>query len=242
MARRYSDDHKKLAMEILESMGGNIAYTSQKTNIPERTLREWRQERQRLLPPPDTRQRRQEVPPAFRDDLEALRYIREQIMEELKHIAANIQDSFAYTTPQQRLHILSGLLDRLVMLDEHLTPYQEPELIRIAWDAGLYIRTPEGRDGPYTPGELTPRWREYFGPEASLEIFWKGDTVTPIPEGEVMDAIFRTVKLTKDDEDTKIDREFDLDDFAHEDDYWRSVKKTMSSPNYWPFDEGVEHT
>jgi transposase-like protein len=46
MSNRYTADHKTAAMVLLERNRGNIRMTAQQAGVPERTLREWRNEQQ----------------------------------------------------------------------------------------------------------------------------------------------------------------------------------------------------
>lgn len=122
MSKRYSPEHKALVLQKWEANGGDIALTSVQTGIPERTLRQWRQQHQRQLPPPQISERRQL--PEFENDLAALDFMRRQILDELLALSGDLQGNFGVTTPYQRIQILSRLLDRLMTLDEHLKPYR----------------------------------------------------------------------------------------------------------------------
>ena len=46
MSRRYAPDHKALVLKILVAYKYNVTAASQYTGVPERTLREWRNEQQ----------------------------------------------------------------------------------------------------------------------------------------------------------------------------------------------------
>ncbi len=63
--------------------------------------------------------------------MEALAYIREQIMSELVRLTAKFEEDNAFATPQQRAAILTQLLDRLIKLDVHLKPYEPTEMYRL---------------------------------------------------------------------------------------------------------------
>jgi len=201
MARPYSPEEKANALAQLQMNGGDIRYTSQQLGIPERTLFTWRrqwyaetQRRQSPLPPSPIHH------PDFKDEFEAMTYLRQQIMAELLDIAATLREGTLFTSPTQRVHLLSQLLDRLMKLDQHLKPYGPPQTMsmRITWDCGLYIRNHEGYRGPYTPRDLPEGWQETYGPSARLEIYWGDDTFTVLPEGD-MSAYLLDVKNFQDE-------------------------------------------
>lgn len=51
MARRhYSDETRAAALAVLKANGGNVARTARETDVPEATLREWRQAPDRAAP------------------------------------------------------------------------------------------------------------------------------------------------------------------------------------------------
>jgi transposase-like protein len=124
MSQRYTLEDKIAALDKLKSNGGNIALTALQLEIPERTLYNWRRQRslrqiwQRQsspLPPPEI--------PAFDDDLQALHFLRAQIMKELVSLSTMLNDDADLTTPRERVTLMSQLLDRLMKLDAHLKPY-----------------------------------------------------------------------------------------------------------------------
>ncbi len=127
-SRRYTPAEKVSALEQLQTNGGNVTITALQTGISERTLYHWRRQDwlqqilQRQSPPPLLQQ-----PPAFDDDLDALRFLRTQIMDELVSLAMTLKDGANLTTPYQRVALLSQLLDRLIKLDAHLKPYTPVE-------------------------------------------------------------------------------------------------------------------
>lgn len=228
MPRHYTPQRKADALQQLDSLYGDIALTAERTGIPERTLRDWRRERERSsppspppfsAPPPPPNE-----PPEFEDDLEAVTYIREQIMNELLNVSANISDTFAQTAPHKRLRVLSDLLDRLMKLDEILKPYQPDTWFRIAWETGLYVRTPTERHGPFTPEDLPRNWRTDFADEALLEIYWGGNEMTPVPEGAFMDQVLQTYTV----EDNKAIPRFN----TFVDNYWEFPGWRENTENY----------
>lgn len=216
MPRHYSADQKATALQMLDSLFGDVSATSDRTGIPERTLRDWRRERERSSPPSPPPNFQPPPPPEeapeFEDQLDALNYIREQVMGELLNVSANIKDTFAQTPPHKRLRVLSDLLDRLMKLDERVEPYQPVPWYRIAWDVGLYVRTTTERHGPFTPDDLPENWREVFGEEPLLEIYWGDNEITPIPEGRFMEQVLKTYKVDDNNEYPRFN--------TFVDDYW----------------------
>jgi transposase-like protein len=165
VSRRYTSDEKTAILAQLQSNHGDIALTRLQSGIPERTLREWRRElwlnHLPPLPPPPTPLRRQETTsesldvgahgcaptldtPTFANDLEAVVFLRNQIMKELLSLSASLNNSLSITTPYQRVLVLTQLLDRLMKLDEHLKPYASfddgDDDIQIAYDKPSYER------------------------------------------------------------------------------------------------------
>jgi transposase-like protein len=121
MPRKYSPSEKESALNRLREIG-SIPLTALHTNISERTLYAWRQQawllqtlQQRTPPPP-----LQKEAPIIEDDLEALTYLRGQIMAELLRLSSSFETDNLFTTPQQRVIILTQLVDRLIKLDAHL--------------------------------------------------------------------------------------------------------------------------
>jgi len=216
MPRHYTTHQKADALQVLDTAYGDIALASQRTGIPERTLRDWRRERERSSPPSPPPFSAPPPPPneapEFEDELDALIYMREQIMGELLNISANIQDTFAQTAPHKRLRVLSDLLDRLMKLDEIVKPYQPVPWYRFTWDTGLYVRTRTERHGPFTPDDLPEKWREIFGEEPQLEIYWGDNEITPVPEGRFMEQVLKTYPVEDNNEVPHFD--------AHVDNYW----------------------
>jgi hypothetical protein len=148
---KYHPTQKTAILEKLRANGGDIAVTHLQTGVPERTLRDWRRERwlQSPPPPPPTPlRRRQNDPdgdavddqpaqapdqelPVFEDDLDALAYLRRQIVDELVRIAGAFQDTFQLASPYQRVNMLAQLMDRLMKLDERLKPYKDEMIVRV---------------------------------------------------------------------------------------------------------------
>jgi transposase-like protein len=200
--RVYAPEERANALVHLEMNAGDIILTARQLGIPERTLYTWRRQwyaenQRRQTPPPSSPIQH----PDFEDDLDALAYLRKQIMAELLEIAGAFREGTAFTTPTQRIHLLSQLLDRLMKLDQHLKPYKprfEPRIV-FAWDCGLYLRTPEGYLGPYTPVDLPRDWKEMYGPSTRLEIYWGDDTFTILPDGSDIQSHILNVKDFRED-------------------------------------------
>lgn len=194
MPRQFTPDQKANALEILASNGGDIPQVHFQTGIPQRTLYRWRSElwqtwRRQAPPPPSPKPL-----PQFKDDLDALAFLRHKIMTELLNLANHYSESSAYTTPSQRVAFLSQLIDRLMKLDEHLKPYKpfRPERITFSGDCGLYLRTPGGYHGPYAPLELPHNWKTRYGAPTRLEIYWGDSTFSILPdEGEFIEQLLQ---------------------------------------------------
>jgi transposase-like protein len=132
MPRKYSPSEKADALAHLHRTG-NFPMTALQTGISERTLYTWRQQEflQQTLQQQKPAPLLQKELPVFEDDLDALAYLRQQIMTELVRLSSNLQDDTGFTTPQQRALILTQLIDRLIKLDEHLKPYEPSEMYRL---------------------------------------------------------------------------------------------------------------
>ena len=106
MATQYPPEQKQLALEILRDTGGDINQAHLKTGLPTRTLYRWRHDlwqswRQEhaapILPNPP------KPLPQFEDDLDAMDFLRQQIMNELLNLANNFQTDMNFMTPAQRV-------------------------------------------------------------------------------------------------------------------------------------------
>ncbi|MEP6988540.1 MAG: hypothetical protein ABI970_23255 [Chloroflexota bacterium] len=131
MATQYAPEQKQLALQILRDSGGDINAAHIKTGVNERTLYRWRNDLWRSW------RRQSESPvlpnppkplPQFEDDLDAMTFLRQQIMSELLNLANNFQPDMNYMTPAKRVHLLTQLTDRLIKLDVHLNARQEEEI------------------------------------------------------------------------------------------------------------------
>ena len=54
--------------------------------------------------------------PEFDQDADALKFLREQIMSELLNTATTFKDDLTFSTPYQRVLVLSQLFDHLVLV------------------------------------------------------------------------------------------------------------------------------
>lgn len=128
MPIQYAPDLKQQALEILRDTGGDIVQAHLKTDVPERTLYRWRRELWQswrrtsaspVLPNPPN------PLPQFEDNLQAMDYIRQKIMNELLNLANNFQTDANFMTPVQRIMLLTQLTDRFIKLDQHVRVREE---------------------------------------------------------------------------------------------------------------------
>jgi hypothetical protein len=94
--------------------------------------------------------------PKFENDLDALAFIRQNILGELSRLSASLKDDPGFSTPYQRALVLSQLMDKLLKLDVHLKPYMEEEVEYIAY---------EREDTPDEEDEIINYERAYPLPE-----------------------------------------------------------------------------
>lgn len=144
MPVQYSSAQKAAIMTLLERNGGNIQLTAQQTGVPYRTIYDWQRDMLPILqqyapvaPPP-----RAAETPTFENDLDALGFIRQNLLGELSRLSVSLQYDSGFSTPYQRALVLSQLMDRLLKLDVHLKPYskdaleEERELLKELLDEG----------------------------------------------------------------------------------------------------------
>lgn len=123
MSRRYTDDEKTQALERLEANLGNITLTAIQTNIPVRTLRDWKRENAALVAAntlPDADSPSDLLPPSEilrrrRRETGEYTRIREILMDHLFDLTETLLDDPA--TAHQRMTALSRLLDRVIKLE-----------------------------------------------------------------------------------------------------------------------------
>ncbi len=152
MPRNYDPLRKANVLQILNLNNGNIALTSHETGIPIRTLYGWRHEReqQALLQSLQLRQESQmpqNPPPEFDDDAGAYGFLRQQVLRELTHIAANFNMNAA--TPSQRLAALNQLFEYLSEVDK-----------RLKWASAA--SNPYKPPPPESPEEVTQTYIRYY--------------------------------------------------------------------------------
>ncbi|MBI5666476.1 MAG: hypothetical protein HZC41_00590 [Chloroflexi bacterium] len=137
MPKKYSPETRAAALAALQANNNDILLTSLQTGVSSRTLYDWRRQlwlQQSVLqpqcpvlpqqnPPLSPADDQAETVPEFENDLDALAFLRRQIMRELVTLSAELQRGMASSSPYQRVLALSQLLDRLMKLDEHLQPY-----------------------------------------------------------------------------------------------------------------------
>jgi hypothetical protein len=191
---------KANALVHLHLNGDDVKFTSEQLGIPERTLFDWRRDWYAENPPPQ-HAARGSLRSEFADDYAAVAYVRQQLMAELLNMADAFRDGTILMNTSQRIQLLPRLLDRLMKLDQHLKPYKPQVEGRIVftWDCGLYLRTPEGYLGPYTPMDLPRDWKELYAPSTRLEIYWGDDTFTILPNGSDIQAYILDVKDFRED-------------------------------------------
>ncbi len=130
MPRKFSPETRAAALAALQANDNDILLTSLQTGISSRTLYDWRRQhwlQQTVLQPQSPLSPQQNPPPPIPDfdsDLDALAFLRRQIMRELVTLGDELQRGRTLSSPYQRVLALSQLLDRLMKLDEHLQPYQ----------------------------------------------------------------------------------------------------------------------
>jgi hypothetical protein len=130
MPYKYSPEQKAAAMVRLERNHGDLHRTAAQTGVSIRSLYEWSCSIEAWLlqhTPLDVQDTA--VFPAFENDLDSLSFVRKQIMEEIVRTSASLKNDTGITTPYQRVHVLSQLVDKLMKLDDHLRPYKPAEMV-----------------------------------------------------------------------------------------------------------------
>jgi hypothetical protein len=175
MPYKYSPEQKAAVMVQLERNGGNVPLTSQQTAVPDRTLYHWQRQ---ILPhlqqytpltpvsPPNSAETL-----AFDDDLSALAFIRQHIMDEMIRLSASLKHDPGISTPYQRVLVLSQLMDKLMKLDLHLRPYTTED---DNWDDWGFSETEE-RDEDFDDEDDDPEYDprlanpDYYFPNGESE-------------------------------------------------------------------------
>jgi transposase-like protein len=143
MSNRYESNEKAAAMALVERNRGNVQLTAQQMGIPERTLQSWlidiRPYMHQFAP---AREVSTVETPVFKNDLEALAFIRQNIIGEVSRLSASLQHDTGFSTPYQRALVMSQLMDKLLKLDLHLRPYIEDD--NDDWMEGFADEEPDG--------------------------------------------------------------------------------------------------
>jgi hypothetical protein len=146
MPYKYHHDQKAAAMVTLERNRGDVQITSAQTGISVRTLYDWQRSMQVWLQhTPPAVQYTAELP-AFENDLEALAFIRQNIIGEVSRLSASLQHDPGFSTPYQRALVMSQLMDKLLKLDLHLRPYMEDDDGEESWMEGFADEEPDCND------------------------------------------------------------------------------------------------
>jgi transposase-like protein len=181
MSRRYTPEEKSAILAKVQFNRGDISLTHLQTGIPERTLYAWRREeiflqrqqqhtisslpQQSSLESPDLAQPAATTLElsAFENDLEAIKFVRSRIMQELLNLSTSLGDDSGVASPYHRVLILSCLLERLKKLDDHLEPYIPAEkVIKIVRVQKPYVNKdfvwpPDSSQSDLSPQELYDR-------------------------------------------------------------------------------------
>jgi transposase-like protein len=126
---KYSTRRKNAALQHLHALDGNIQLASQQLGIPVRTLYAWRKEA--LLQqnaatnfPPEEQVKQENPIPTFEKAEDLLDWVRQQIVQELVYLVANLEQSRSFTTGPQRIKMIDQLLNRLVHFEDFLGRYR----------------------------------------------------------------------------------------------------------------------
>src|SRR5690349_9099111 len=113
MANHYHPHEKTAIMMLLQRNKGDFASTAAQSGVPEITIRRWEKQISphfRKYPPPPSNPAEEMIIPAFENDLDTLKFVRRQIMDEVARIAASLANDTGITTPYQRALVLSQLI------------------------------------------------------------------------------------------------------------------------------------
>ncbi len=128
MPRKYTPDQKTAALVLLERNFRDFSLTSRQTAISKSTLYDWDSAIQAVFQETTPRVRQPAELPGFENDLDALAFIRQHIMDEMVRLSSSLQYDSGFSTPYQRVLVLSQLMDKLMKLDQHLQPYTAEEI------------------------------------------------------------------------------------------------------------------
>lgn len=137
MPRHYPPEYKAGVLERLRAYHGDITLVSRLTGVPERTLRHWRREiwldllpplppLPHMPPPPPLPDRQSDISLSnFEDAINALKFMRENLMNGLVNLSAGIRDAQGLMTPYQRVQMITQLMNRMLELNEYLYSYED---------------------------------------------------------------------------------------------------------------------
>lgn len=182
MSRRYSPEHKALVLQTLDRNGDNITVTSIQTGVPERTIRDWRQQRHLFLPENSRRRRQIELPPEIANpehskEADVFKYLREQIMRGLLQMVANFAEDMDDATFHQRVNALTKLIDRFPKVTSWL-PVDQSNVVTIVYQDpdGSVHDTP-----PWSRRTATNAWKSPFSIPGDEE--YDSPLAAPVEEG-----------------------------------------------------------
>lgn len=133
VSRRYSDEEKELILQTLDDNYGNVTLTALQTDIPIRTLQDWKRHRKllalkhgnalpRVLPRKKNEARQQQQQQTTDNDTDEAEeeneyaYIRKRLMEHINNLLETLTDD--PDTAHLRINALSRLLDRVIKLEQ----------------------------------------------------------------------------------------------------------------------------
>src|SRR5688572_20308170 len=99
MPFRYPSEQKTAALILLERNLRDFSRTSQQSGISVSTLHAWDSDIQAYLLQNPLPERQPAELPVFADDLEALAFIRQNIIGELSRLSASLQHDPGFSTP-----------------------------------------------------------------------------------------------------------------------------------------------
>ena len=171
MPRKYPPNQKTVALILLERNLRDFSRTSQQTGISRSTLHAWDSDIQAYIQETPTLVRQPAEVPVFENDLDALAFIRQNILGELSRLSASLKDDPGFSTPYQRALVLSQLMDKLLKLDLHLKPYtpREKQTIRITGDPEWMY------DDDEDDYEYRPVIDRVGDPQGMSDNLWHGD-------------------------------------------------------------------
>ena len=128
----YPPERKAAVLQQLQANHNNVALTSIQTGVPERTIRDWRRKHwlEKALPPQGTPAAAAKPALDYGEETEALKFVRQQIIQEVVSVASNLADTLNTTAPYHRILALTQLLDRLIKLDAYIPETERERVVR----------------------------------------------------------------------------------------------------------------